>query len=82
MSKSLHWKHVPKEPEDNYLSDALKAKLAQRYWQYGGPLGGDPVEVNIRNIPYLQGLADCGIEDADTLIGLIREHGAVLLYME
>lgn len=79
MSASLHWKPVPKEPEDDYLSHDLMFKLRDRYWDGGGLSLAREITVGPEEVPYLQGLADCGIEDAQTLIDLIKEHGGVIL---
>lgn len=76
MSASLHWKPVPKPLEDDYLSQDLYAKIKYKLWPNGV---NREVEVDEAFMPYLQGLADCNIEDAQKLIDLIREHGAVIL---
>ena len=81
MSASLHWKPVPKEPDDNYLSHELMFKLRERLWDQGLPLTTE-VLISVEAIPYLEGLADCGIEDAQKLSDLLREHQAVILYHE
>lgn len=76
MSASLHWKPVPKPLEDDYLSKDLYFKIRGRFWPGGV---NREVEVDEEFIPYLQGLADCNVEDAQKLIDLIREHDAVIL---
>lgn len=83
MSSSLHWRPVPPPVPDSQLSSDLKFKLRERLWD------GDP-EYNkgheIRNsdngiMGYLNGLADCGVEDAQILIDLIVKHGTVEVWI-
>jgi hypothetical protein len=78
MSSSLHWRPVPKPVDDSYLSGQLKHILGKNDpW-----VGGEERRVDSTVIPYLQGLADADVEDAQTLIDLIRKHGEVDLYLE
>ena len=80
MSTTLYWRPVPKEhPPLEDLSSVLKYMLARRYWGHDGSLYGEEVEIGKEEIPYLQGLNDCGVEDADRLIAAIHDHGRVLI---
>lgn len=82
MSANLRWKHAPKEPieEDNSLSHDLMFILRKRYWD-AGVLTGE-VHFTLQNAgAYLRGLSDAKVEDADKLLGLLRDNPeGVLLY--
>ena len=83
MSSSLHWRPVPPPVPDSQLSSDLKFKIRERIW------GGDPeynvsreiAITDVSDIAYLAGLADCGIEDAQKLIDLIRHHRRVEIWI-
>jgi hypothetical protein len=81
VSPSLHWKPVPKPPEDNDIDYDLALKLRKRIWEGNGTSFSIPVEVGEEIIPYLHGLMDCNVDGAAELIAEIREHGAIILYM-
>lgn len=57
------------------LPDELKWKLAGRVDQ------GDTL-FDSHDIPYLRGLADCGIPGAKTLIEMIEKHERVTVWLE
>lgn len=83
MSRSMHWRPVPPPPVDNQLSTDLMFRLEKHlfdgHWEYNSPCEID--NVTDRNLMgYLQGLADCGIEDATELINLVREHGKIEIW--
>lgn len=82
MSRSMHWRPVPPPPADNQLNTDLMFML-ERYLFHGHWEHNDGYEINTgdhRLIAYLQGLADCGVEDADTLLTLLREHGKIEIW--
>ena len=54
-----------RKPRGNF-SDDLKWKLEKRY--------DLPTTLSDSDIPYIQGLVDCGVKDADKLIKLIERH--------
>jgi hypothetical protein len=82
MSSSMYWRPVPKDlPRPELLSYDLKHRLARRFWDHDGSLNGEPIEFDATQIPYLEGLADGGVEDAQELIDAIREHGSVHVWI-
>jgi hypothetical protein len=77
MSATLHWR--PEDPpESGTLSDELRWKLGRKLCDTDGSIGY-PTSVNASLIPYLEGLADAGIKDAEKLIGLIEKYGSIEL---
>lgn len=66
MSSNLGW--MPVESDWRFLGDQLKFALRKGY--------GEPVDavLNSEDIPYLKGLADAGVKDADKLIEAIEKH--------
>ncbi len=82
MSTDLWYRPVPKDqPPAETLPYPLKRAIARRYWDHDGTLCGDELEFTAADVPYLEGLADGGVEGARELIGAIREHGAVILWI-
>jgi hypothetical protein len=83
MSSSLHWRPVPPPPADNHLSSDLKFKIRDHLfhgdWPYNSGFEIDR-DNDYRLIAYLQGLADCGVEDAEKLIELINEHKKIEIW--
>ena len=75
MSSSLKWIPVV-ERAGKFLSDDLKLKLAGRY------LLSEQAVLSAKEIPYLEGLRDCGIPDADKLAKAIEKYGTVKIYLE
>ena len=75
MSQNLYWKPVvPNQGHD--LPDALKYKLRDKYDLYGSPS-----VLGMRDVGYLSGLADCGIEGASELMEAIEKNGEVEVYL-
>lgn len=74
MSAILSYK-IPQKNQD--LGDRLKRILTEKYRLNDGSKTIDSSELD-----YLQGLADAGVEDADTLGGLIVLHGKIEIYLE
>jgi len=70
MSSNLGW--LPVKPKKwNYLDTGLKWALRKRY-------DGDVNEVMTESdIPYLEGLRDAGVKDADDLIEAIEKYGQI-----
>lgn len=82
MSSSMYWRPAPKErPPARPLSDDLKYRLARRLWDHDGSVGGDEVELGKEDLPYLEGLADGGVDGADDLVAAIHDHGRVLVWI-
>lgn len=78
----MHWRPVPPPPVDNHLSTDLMFKLEKRlfhdHWEYN-----TGYEINLDDtwlIHYLRGLADCGVEDAQTLLDLVAEHKKIEIW--
>ena len=83
MSTDLYWMPSPKEsPPPEVLDTDLKRILARRLWNHDGSLHGEAREVTSALIPYLEGLADGGVDGAAELIAAIREHHTVLIWIE
>jgi len=70
MSSSLYWR-----PDRNkgHLPDAIKQKLEHNSF---------PLTMDESDLQYLKGLADCDVDGAVKLIGLINKHGAIILNIE
>ena len=81
MSSSLYWCPVPKPDPERTLDFDLKKKIAPRLWGHDGSIHGNKVEVGPAMVPYLEGLADCGVDGAADLIAAIHAHGAVELWI-
>jgi hypothetical protein len=72
MSSTLHWKL--KITEGQSLSKELKFALSRK-------LAGLPsIDMGREDIPYLFGLLDAGIADAEDLIDAIEQHGEITLW--
>lgn len=82
MSSTLYWRPAPKDvPAPRDLPTGLKWALARRLWGHDGSLNGDEIELDEAIVPYLEGLADGGVEGAADLIAALRAHGTVLLWI-
>ena len=76
MSSSLVWEPLIDPDPDRGLSTRLKFALRKRY--------GEPVrrEFGADDLPYLEGLLDGGLQDAEPLIKAIQEFGRVFVREE
>ena len=75
MSSSLNWLPV-QNPAGNWLATGLKFKLRSKY--------GNPVSAVLTesDVPFLEGLAACNVEDAQTLIDAIEKYSEVSICEE
>ena len=75
MSSNLYWEPADRG-KNKCLGTALKGALQKRF--------GYPVRVTLdeRNVPYLEGLVDADIKDAQGLIDAIEKHGRIDLREE
>ena len=79
MSSNLMWK--PVIVHDGYcLPQKLKFVISRKLWDTDGSCGAGEVVISERDIPYLEGLRDAGIDGADVLIEAIKKHGVVSLW--
>lgn len=76
MSATLYWEPPPSE--GGALSDELKYVLGRKLCDTDGTIGY-PTEVDEKLIPYLEGLHDCGVKDADNLIKIIKKYRTITL---
>jgi hypothetical protein len=74
------WKPVTQA--SGSLDYALKRAISRKLWDTDGSIGIGVALVNCKDIPYLEGLRDAGVDGADELIELINEHGALELWHE
>lgn len=82
MSSSMYWRPAPKEePPAHDLPYELKHTVAQRFWNHDGTLHGDDHQLGKDDLPYLEGLADAGIDGARELIEAIKQHDSVLVWI-
>lgn len=82
MSTNLYWRPAPREvPAPRDLPEGLKKAIANRLWAHDGSLFGHEIELDERVVPYLDGLSDGSVDGADDLIGAIRAHGKVLVWI-
>ena len=79
MSSSLYWQPVfERDPNKERVSgQPLKGILAKRFCDHDGSLGYGEGTFRRKDIPYIRGLVDCGIEDADSLLKDLEEFGCV-----
>jgi hypothetical protein len=82
MSSDLYWRPAVPPPPKNVLAPDLKYAISQRFWDHDGSLNGHELQVDEENAAYFEGLADAGVEGADAVVTAIREHGAILLWIE
>jgi hypothetical protein len=80
MSSSMFWRPVPKEvPPGQWVPDDLRHKLGKRLWDSYSDR--NEAELDKTNLPYLDGLADGGVEGAAELVAAILEHGRVRVWI-
>jgi len=72
VSSNLIWVPIV-HSKQNDLSDKFKFVLEKRYDL------ADDIRMDASDIDYLQGILDCGIDDAEKVIRAIREHGEIAL---
>lgn len=77
MSTNLYVRPYQPEPLGEDLAYELKKSISQKYWDHDGSLSGDWIVLGAEDVPYLEGLRDAKIKDADTLIEKILKFGAV-----
>ncbi len=76
MSTDLYYRpFIRKDGKD--LSYELKKAIAPKYYDHDGSLGGNWLVLDSDEIPYLEGIRDGGIKDAQELIDAINKYGAV-----
>lgn len=74
MSSHLVWEPALRKKQD--LSTELKFALHKSY--------GSPVSVTLTaaDLPYLRGLRDAEVKDADVLMEAIEKHGEIVVVEE
>lgn len=78
----MYWRPAPKEePPAHDLPYELKRAVAQRFWGHDGTLHADDHLLSKEDVPYLEGLADAGVDGATELIEAIRQHGRLLVWI-
>lgn len=81
MSTAMMWRPVrPQAGEE--LDYRLKKAVARRWFGHDGSLAAGPVTLRQSDLPYLQGLADAGIPDAQTLMQAVGKFEAVEVWLE
>lgn len=80
MSRSLYWRPVVEQPK-HPLPAELKRAVAQRLWKHDGAPAGEDRELGEDFIPCLEELERAGVRGAADLIGVIREHGRVIVWI-
>jgi hypothetical protein len=78
----MHWRPVPPPPVDNQLGTDLMFKLESYlfddHWEYNS--GYEISYDDHRLLAFIQGLAACGVDDADELIKLVAEHKKIVIW--
>lgn len=84
MSLSLYWRAVPKDPPPYDVPEDVEPLLRKRYWEDGmdSQPRSVPIELDARDVPWLEGLRDAGRDGAEQMIAAIREHGTIELRWE
>lgn len=82
MSRWLHVQGKPRDEPDVHSMESvtLRKALEERIW--GGPCAYEPRWLDRTDVDYLSGLADAGLDEAGEMIELIREFGAVKVWIE
>lgn len=79
MSKNMYWR--PARTEATSIPDRLRQILVPKV--FGSiPLPNDVASLDQLIIPYLQGLQDAGVEGAAHLIGAIRNHRVIDVWID
>ena len=78
MSSTLVWEPYSSH-EGEPLPDELKRVISRKYWDSDGSVGGSAV-LSSKDIPYLEGVRDCGVKGASQLIDLINEYGQLRIW--
>lgn len=78
MSQSLYWR--PAKPrKESSLPDTLKLILKKRYETLDCANENDVLDAGA--LPYLEGLADAGVDGAKELIAAIKRHEQVEIWI-
>ncbi len=75
MSITLMWKPITKESRS--LPDGLKRAISRRLFETDGI-----AVMRESDIPYLEGLRDAGINEAEELIDIILKHEHIEIFLE
>jgi hypothetical protein len=83
MSRSLYWRLIPKTPEPMDVPADVVDALRSRYWEddWGRPRH-EPTDLDKRDVSWLEGLRDAGLEGANELIIAIFDHDTIRLTWE
>lgn len=79
MSSSLYWQPVfERDPNKERVADCgLKSILAKRFSDHDGSLCHGEGILRRKDIPYLRGLADAGVDSAAEMLQDLEEFGCV-----
>lgn len=74
MSCSVLWRKVDPKKGKYVGSGNFRDILDKKF--------GFPAKLNFADIPYLEGMRDCGHEEAEILIDAIREEDVIEIFLE
>lgn len=77
MTSSLYWRPTLPQPKGHYVETGIKWALQKHF-----DMTYLNVTVGRESIPYLQGLVDGGMVEAQELIDAIENHDSILLKEE
>ncbi len=78
MSSTLVYE--PYSPDEGVsLQNDLKHVISRKYWGTDGSCG-DSAILDEKDIPYLEGVRDSGVNGSSQLIDAIRAHGKVRIW--
>lgn len=81
MSGTLVYE-IENTPYDRTLSDELRYATARKLWDTDGSVSHGTYVFTSKDIPYLEGLRDAKVEDAEKLLRLVRKHKFVRVWIE
>lgn len=82
MSRDLYAQGKPRDvPPTEVMSDRLRFILRHRVWD-DEPCTWEERWLTKADVPYLEGLIDADVEDAEKLRDMIREYGEVKVWIE
>ena len=80
MSSGMYFRPKPKDvPPGKWLPDDIRHKLGMRLWESYSLR--NEADLDKTDLPYLEGLADGGVEGAQELVDAIHEYGRVRVWI-
>lgn len=81
MSASMYWRPSPPKPDGEYVADRVRQAITERLWGQSYSDSMEPQTLDGDVLPYLNGLVDAGLGEAQELIDAIRKHGSIEIWI-